>query len=856
MMEQYFAQKEKYPDAVLLFRMGDFYETFYDDAKTIAKALDITLTTRSHGKGDKAPLAGIPYHSLDPYLGKLVKQGFKVAICEQVEDPKEAKGLVKREVVRVVTPGTLVEEDLLDSTANNYLVAVSPGEEMGIAFLDLSTGEFKATQISGREKGRRAKDELMRLAPAEILLSEEHADFLQDVPGHKTVLEPDRFSSTRGASLLKKHFETKTLEGTGLTGRADAIAAAGAVIDYLSETQMRTLGHITSLGYYDTGQFMILDETTLRNLELVHNIATGDKRGTLLSHVDMCSTPMGRRKMKRWLLQPLLDVEEIRGRQDSSRFISKDRILLHDVKSALDGVRDVERLSTKCSYGSAKPRDIRSLADTLGKIPEVHLCFEGKNLTPMIRDLLEGLPPFEELRGQLDEALVEEPPVSSKEGGVFKDGYDDDLDELREISRGGKDWILSKEKEEREKTGIKNLKIGYNKVFGYYIEVTHANTGKVPDHYDRKQTLVNSERYITPELKEMEAKVLSAQEKIESLEYELFCKLRDEIGRHQEDLSEASRRISTLDVLVSFAELAQNSGYVFPDVKNNGRLEIIKGRHPTVETMTPEFVPNDVILDLEDNRTVIVTGPNMSGKSTYMRQTALITILAQMGAPVPAQSARIGVVDRIFTRVGAFDDLVHGQSTFMVEMVELANILNCATERSLIILDEIGRGTSTYDGLAIAWAVVEYVNSREKLGAKTLFATHYHELTELSEILTGVSNIHIAIREDRDGIIFLREIREGAANKSYGVEVAKLAGLPKDVVKRAQEVLSTIEEEAIIEVRKGSGKSKYTQLVLFEQDASHPVVEELKKIQLEETTPIEALNLLNKFKDRVSKEKE
>ncbi len=876
MMQQYSRIKNDYKDSILFFRMGDFYETFYEDAKLISKELEIALTSRSKGAKGKIPLAGIPYHALEPYLGKLIKKGYKVAICDQVEDPKAAIGIVKREVVRLVTPGTVLESGILDEHSNNFLMSVTEDEKgIGVAFVDISTGEFSTIQLEGNDLNAKLKNEIMRFKPVECILPESFykagslLKLIKDVDKSILVTEygDEHFDYHRAYQTLTSHFKTLNLEGMGCESLPLSVQASGAALSYLQETQKASLGHIDGLNTYFTADYMILDSTTLRNLEIMRNVRDGTTRGTMLEILDRTSTPMGSRMMRRWLQQPLLKVNLITMRQNAVEELFKDTFLRKDLIEFLGNVKDIERLTSRIVYGSANARDLIALKESLKFIPQIKNALGQDELKSLMLRKISG--DMEELRDVVEliqKAIIEEPPLTVREGGLIRDGFNEKLDELREIARGGKTWISKLEKQERRRTGIKSLKVGYNKVFGYYIVVTKANLSQVPDDYIRKQTLANSERFITPELKEKESLILTAEEKMNALEYELFSEVRENVAERSPEIRATAKAISELDCLAALSEAAVNNNYMKPEVNEGGEIIIEEGRHPVIEqALQSAFIPNGTNLDCTSNRLIILTGPNMAGKSTYMRQVALIMIMAQMGSFVPAKSASIGLVDRIFTRVGAFDDLTRGQSTFMVEMTELANILNTATQKSLIILDEIGRGTSTFDGLSIAWAVAEYIHNKNKIGAKTLFATHYHNLTELAEIYDGVVNYNIAIKEDKDGIIFLRKVMPGGTNKSYGIEVAKLAGLPSDVITRANDVLRTIEEENIVRVNDetaGKGKEssedifpkkrKLTQLVLFEQNPTpHPFVEEIKKIDLNEMTPLEALNKLNEMKKKV-----
>ncbi len=878
MMQQYSRIKSEYKDSILFFRMGDFYETFYDDAKLVSKELDIALTSRNKSGGKKIPLAGIPYHALEPYLGKLIKKGYKVAICEQVEDPKTATGIVKREVVRLVTPGTVLESGLLDERTNNFLAAVTKGSEgIGVAFVDVSTGEFLTTQFEGEDAFTKLRTEILRFRPAEFILPEslgkddDIVRTLKSVDGNILIGEyPDfHFNYEKAYQTLLSHFKTLNLEGMGCESLPLAIEASGAVLSYLKETQKANMDHIDVVNTYSTADYLILDATTLRNLEILRNVRDSSIKGTMLEIMDKTTTPMGGRMMRKWLSQPLLKVNQIKMRQNATQELFQNTFFRGDLRDFFADLRDLERLTSRIVYGSANARDLIALKDSLKLIPKIKNVLKENQVKSLLLKRIAGdVTDLQDVVKLIESAILDDPPLTVKEGGLIKKGFNEKLDDLKEIATGGKKWVAELEKQEKKRTGIRSLRVRYNKVFGYYIEVTKANLPLVPDDYIRKQTLANSERFITPELKEKESIILGAEDKMNALEYELFSNVREQVAVHSSEIKSTASALSELDCLAAFAQVAVNNDFVKPEVNDGDEIIISEGRHPVIEqSLNLSFIPNDSHLDGKSNRLIILTGPNMAGKSTYMRQVALITIMAQMGSFVPAKSASIGMVDRVFTRVGAFDDLTRGQSTFMVEMMELANILNCATQKSLIILDEIGRGTSTYDGLSIAWAVGEYIHNKSKIGAKTLFATHYHNLTELAEIYEGVVNYNIAIKEDKEGIIFLRKVVPGGTNKSYGIEVAKLAGLPSEVIARANEVLKTIEEENIVRVSDETGgmgkgdvfpsKKKLTQLVLFEPNPTpHPVLEDIKKLDLNEMTPLDALNKLNEMKRKVEEDEE
>ncbi len=856
MMRQYYSFKDKYDDAILFFRMGDFYETFGDDAVVTARVLDITLTSRGKNKDGDIALAGIPYHALDTYLHKMVNAGYKVAICEQVEDPKKAKGIVKREVVRLVSPGTVVEDSMLASKSNNFLAAVSTdGKSYGLAFVDVSTGDFLATQID-EDAENRLNNELARFQPSECIVPEEMVDNAKETLGCPvTGLDDSEFDLKENRRKLLDLFDVKSLKGYGCEDLPLAVSAAGTAIAYLQNMQMCELGQITTLNTYTTDDFMVLDATTLRNLEIFKNIRDRTEKYTLIELLDRSMTPMGSRMIRAWLAQPLQDKKGIAERLDSVDWLKSNRLLRAELREYCESIRDMERLISRTVHGSGNARDILALKNSLQMVPHIQGLFKSQKPSGQIKVVVQNLDPLDSLVEVIDKAIVEKPPLSLKDGGIIKSGYNADLDELKELASSGEKWVAELETTERKRTGIKSLKIKYNKIFGYFLEVTKIHLDKVPEDYIRKQTLSNAERFITPDLKEKEAQILSANERLEALEYELFCELRKMVAENSLAIQKTARAVGLLDALSSFAELAELNRYSRPVVDDSSSITIIEGRHPVVENILAErFIPNDTKMDMKKGRVVILTGPNMAGKSTYMRQVALIAILAHIGSFVPAKKASIGLVDRIFTRVGAYDDLTHGQSSFMVEMTEVANILNSASSKSLILLDEIGRGTSTFDGLSIAWAVAEYIQSR-KVGAKTIFATHYHHLTELEELLTGVANFNIAVKEDRDDIVFLRKVIPGSTNKSYGVQVARLAGLPADVIARAKDILKRIESEAIMELEEGAKKGKrrtYTQLVLYDQMVSEdPVLKELRELDPDHMTPMQALHKLQELKHKL-----
>jgi len=842
--QQYLRIKRKYPDAIVLFRLGDFYETFDDDAKLASKELEIVLTSREMGKGHRVPMAGIPYHALDNYLARLINRGYKVAICEQVTKPGETKGLVEREVVRLVTPGTVVEPSLLDSRKNNYLTSLVPGErEMGIAHIDISTSEFATAQVVFE----RVIPELERLSPSEIITAESSDLSGFSLTAPVTRLEDYWFEAEVAQQTLLDHFGVATLDGYGCTHLPLAVGAAGAIIHYLQETQKGLLGPLKRLSTYSTDSFMALDEQTKTNLELFRGGRAGTAGGSLLSVIDLTRTAVGGRLLKRWLGQPLLDITELLKRQDAIGWFHDNTLAHSQTISLLGEVADLERLINRIRGGIATPVELVTLRRSLETIPRLRELLENDSPVKWLKDELK---PRQDVVDLVGEAIAE-PPGSLEEGGVLKPGFSEELDKLRLTSRNTRQYLANLERQERERTGIKSLKVGYNKVFGYYIEVSKSNLGQVPQNYIRKQTLVGGERFFTPELKEYESLILNVKERISELETDIFHRVCQQVATVSEPILAVAQAIASIDVFSSLAEVAVRYGYVRPELTEDDRLIISEGRHPVVERSLVEgsFVPNDACLSNDDAQLIVLTGPNMSGKSTYLRQVALIVLLAQIGSFVPAASATIGLVDRIFTRIGAREDLVAGQSTFMVEMVETANILNNATPRSLIILDEIGRGTSTYDGLSIARAVAEYIHNYPGLGAKTLFATHYHEMVELASFLPRVKNFNVAVIEEAGKVIFLYKIVPGGVDKSYGIHVAQLAGLPKSVVHRAEEVLEELEEDSRGALAKPPPKGRRQhkeavpeQIPLFGQKS--PVLEELEKLDIESMTPLEAITRL------------
>ena len=856
-MRQYYEAKEKHKDALIFFRMGDFYESFGDDAKVIAKELEITLTSRGRDKeGEDMPLAGIPYHAVDSYLPKLIKKGYKVAICEQLEDPKNSKGIVKRGVVRVITPGTVIDPSLISDQSNNYLMSISgEGAEFGVSFLDVSTGEFMTTQFTDNGNYERIISEASRMRPAECVLppalfdNKKLIDRLKDLNIVLNKFDADAFDKKNARDLLIRHFGVMTLEGMGCEALSLAISSSGAALLYAKTTQMRDLAHIQSVRTYFENEFMVLDSITLRNLEIIQGVR--GENSSLLSILDSTRTPMGGRLLRKMLLKPLILAGKIAERLDAVDELLKKTLLRFDLRSQLGRVRDIERLIGRIVYGNSNARDLIALKVSLTALPEISRSLKENDIkSSLLLKTFQNFGDFGDIVALLTRAIVDEPSLSVREGGMIKEGYNEKLDELKQMSLHGKDWIARMQQKERDRTGIKSLKIGYNSVFGYYIEVTRSNLSQVPSDYIRKQTTANGERFYTPELKEQEVMILSADEKRVALEFELFTEINSQLATRAKELQATAAALGEIDVIANLAEVAVNNRYVRPEVNESGSILIRDGRHPVVERTLSGFVPNDTHMDCQENQFLLITGPNMAGKSTYMRQNALIVIMAQLGSFVPASYASVGIVDRIFTRVGAFDDLASGQSTFMIEMVELAIILNNATSKSLILLDEIGRGTSTYDGFSIAKAVVEFIHNKDRVGVRSLFATHYHQLTAVEGILKRVKNYHIAVKEEGSDLVFLRKIIPGATDRSYGIHVARLAGVPLKVTQRAKEILKEIENGSTI--TRGKDSSRYTQVVLFGQDEKQgsPVVEELKSMNVDAMTPLEALNALAVLKKR------
>jgi DNA mismatch repair protein MutS len=853
MMKQYQQIKEKNMDNILFFRLGDFYEMFFDDAKTASKELELTLTGKDCGMDERAPMCGIPYHSCEAYISRLVSRGYKVAICEQTEDPATAKGIVRREIIRVITPGTVIEGSMLDEAKNNYLASVFVSDTAtGLCFCDISTGEVHCTQANTSEPASKIIDEIGRFVPSEIILNTKASaisklsSFIKERLDCTVNIWEDRQYNIPLQEVLSQ-FKADSLEQIGLHDKTEILLALQGLMEYLKQTQMTGLERLDSIQIYSDAQYMKLDLFTRRNLELCETMRSKEKRGSLLWVIDKTKTAMGKRLIRTWLEQPLLSCAAISRRQNAVQELVEGTLLRAKLFDSLDGVFDLERLMTRIVYGTANGKELRSLAQTIERLPEVRKSIIGSS-SQLLKEICNQIDPLEDILTLIDNAIAEEPPISVKEGGIIKNGYNDEVDELHGLMKDGKGFLTGIETQEREKTGIRTLKIGYNRVFGYYIEVTNSNIAQVPDSYIRKQTLTNCERYITQELKELEGRVLSAQERAVQLEYELFDNIRKSVAEQLHRVQNTAKALAQIDVLCSFAETAVKNNYCCPQMSLDGKIVIKDGRHPVVEDIlvSVPFVPNDTELDINDNRTVIITGPNMAGKSTYMRQVALITLMAQTGSFVPALSAKIGIVDSIFTRVGASDDLASGQSTFMVEMSEVANILKNATSSSLLILDEIGRGTSTFDGMSIARAVVEYVTDKKKLGAKTLFATHYHELTELEELIDGVKNYNIAVKKHGDEITFLRRIIRGGADDSYGIEVAKLAGIPAPVVSRAKEILKQLEAGRPVEERRKSMKQQAPQLeqLSMSDPLADSIMGKLRSIDANTLSPIEAMNIL------------
>lgn len=874
MMVHYCQTKCAYKDSILFYRLGDFYEMFFEDAKTVSRELELTLTGKDCGLSERAPMCGIPYHAAETYINRLIDKGYKVAICEQVEDPKTAKGIVKREVTRVVTPGTNLNMQELDEGKNNYLMAiVCVGDHFGVSTADITTGDCHVTEI---DEERKLWDEINKFLPAEIICNDAFLVSGVDVDDlrnrlHISVfaLESWYFGDDLCKQTLLEHFKISSLEGLGLADYDSGVIAAGSLFRYLLDTQKNTMEHMNKIIPYTTDRYMVIDSSSRRNLELVETLREKQKRGSLLWVLDKTKTAMGARMLRSFVEQPLIDADAINERLDAVTELNMQAMLREEIREYLNPVYDLERLVSRISYRSANPRDLLAFKMSLEMIPHI------KNLlanftSPLLVRINEQMDGLEDLYTLLEASITEDPPLAVKEGGIIREGYNEQVDTYRNSKTQGKSWLAQLEAEEKEKTGIRNLKIKYNKVFGYYLEVTNSFKDLVPEYYTRKQTLTNAERYITPKLKELEDMILGAEDKLFALEYDLFCQVREELAAQIPRIQETAKAIAQLDVYASLSVVAQRNNYVRPTVNTKGMIDIKNGRHPVVEKMINNdmFIANDTYLDNGSKRVSVITGPNMAGKSTYMRQTALIVLMAQIGSFVPAEKAKIGVVDRIFTRVGASDDLASGQSTFMVEMTEVANILRNATAKSLLILDEIGRGTSTFDGLSIAWAVIEHISNTKLLGAKTLFATHYHELTELEGKIPGVNNYCIAVKERGDDIVFLRKIVKGGADKSYGIQVAKLAGVPDSVLDRAKELVDELVHTDITstfkDLAENSRKTKpkavhydevdLEQISLFDTVQDQDIIEELKNLDITMLTPMDAMNTLyrlqNKLKNR------
>lgn len=865
MLKQFLEIKNKHKDKLILFRMGDFYETFFDDAKVASKILGITLTSRNKNVENPVPLAGFPFHALENYLDKLIKQGLKVVICEQTEDPKQAKGLVKRDIVDIITPGSIIDGKLIDKADNNFLAAIyeDKDEKFGLALLDVSTGDFLFTEVNWEQ----LLNELMRLQPAEIIV--ENAE-TKDKFGNNslnyqpaiTVFESWYFDVEEAEKLLLKQFGTTSLEGFGADDHPLARTAAGIALAYVKSLKNEDLTHINNLRYYSLENYMQLDEVSRRNLELLRSIRYNSREGSLISVLDNTQTPMGSRQLTQWLLNPLLNQKEIESRHAAVGCLADNIAYTEDLRTILNEIGDLSRIISKVGTKRVNPRDLIALRNYLSTAPQIADILQNFD-NELLQNAQNTIADYSEIINLINKAIADEPPVTITEGNIIKDKYNEYLDELREISTSGKSWIARLEDYERKKTGISSLKVNYNKVFGYYIEVTKTHKDKVPDYYTRKQTLVNSERYISPKLKEYEAKVLGAEERIKNLEYDLFCKIREQLCKKVEVMQKYVQVVSDLDVLANLAYIAYHNNYCRPVFSKDGEMRIKACRHPVIEKLLSEeeFIPNDVYMNNKDNKIILLTGPNMAGKSTYLRQIGLLVIMAQMGSFIPAEAAELPIFDKVFTRVGASDNLAMGQSTFLVEMLETANILNSATPDSLILLDEIGRGTSTFDGLSLAWSIVEYIHNNRQISAKTLFATHYHELTELENILPGVKNYNISVKEWNDKIIFLRKIERGSADQSYGVQVARLAGIPQTVIKRAKEILKNLEEhelspQGLSAQTKRKLLSESNQMDIFDailekDEAKNQLLEEIKKIDVNNLTPLEAIQKLADLKSKL-----
>ena len=873
MMQHYMETKKEYPDCILFYRLGDFYEMFFDDALTVSKELEITLTGKDCGLSERAPMCGVPFHALDSYLYRLVQKGYKVAIAEQMEDPRQAKGLVKREVIRVVTPGTITSSQVLDETKNNYLMGIVYMDGIyGISTADISTGDFMVTEV---DSDRELFDEINKFSPSEIICN--NALYMSGVDMDElknryqvviSALDSRFFGEESCRRILMEHFKVGALVGLGLEDYATGIIAAGAVMQYIYETQKSTLEHITTITPYSTGQYMVIDTSTRRNLELVETMREKQKRGTLLWVLDKTKTAMGARLLRACIEQPLIHRDEIIRRQNAVEELNMNYISREEICEYLNPIYDLERLIGRISYKTANPRDLIAFRSSLEMLPYIKRIL-GEFNSELLAELARELDPLQDIFQLIGNAIVEDPPITVREGGIIRDGYNEEADKLRQAKTEGKNWLAELEAKEKEKTGIKTLKVKFNKVFGYYFEVTNSFKDQVPDYYIRKQTLTNAERFTTDELKQLEDIIMGAEEKLVSLEYDLFCEVRDKIGAEVIRIQKTAKSIAGIDVFCSLSVVATRRNYVKPSINDKGVIQIKNGRHPVVEQMMRDdmFVANDTFLDNGKNRLSVITGPNMAGKSTYMRQVALIVLMAQLGSFVPAQEADIGICDRVFTRVGASDDLASGQSTFMVEMTEVANILRNATRNSLLVLDEIGRGTSTFDGLSIAWAVIEHISNSKLLGAKTLFATHYHELTELEGTIAGVKNYCIAVKEQGDDIVFLRKIVRGGADKSYGIQVAKLAGVPDSVIARAKEIAEELSDaditaraKEIAEISSNITQHKAVpkpdevdlqQLSFFDTVKDDDIIRELDSLELSTMTPLDAMNTLYRLQTKL-----
>lgn len=853
--------KKRHKDAILFFRLGDFYEMFYDDAIKASQELEIALTQRDAGGDEKAPMCGVPHHVAETYISKLVEKGYKVAICEQLEDPLIAKGLVNRDVVRIVTPGTITDLNMLDEKTNNYLVSIYVDDfGAGLAYVDSSTGEFYTTEYLGDEDSIYSfvLDEIGKITPSEIICNEgfmsnkKAVKFIENkINPYINIYKNEEINNEDWQKRILGHFKVKNVNALGLNGQMYSIISAGKLIDYLYYTQKDSLDHINQINYYEPNKYLILDINTRTNLEIHETIMSREKKGSLIWILDKTSTAMGGRLLKKWLEQPLIDIREIYKRQEIVETFVKDIILMDQVKNCLKKVYDLERLIGKISYGNCNARDLSSLKSSLNMVPELKNILMGSD-NRLLSRMGSSLDSLEDVYNIIDKSIVENPPISIKEGGIIKLGYNDELDELKNAATDGKNWLAKLEGEEKEKTGIKNLKIGFNRKSGYFFEVTKANLNLVPDYFIRRQTLTNSERYYTDELKNIETKILGAEDRMIELEYLIFQDIREKVKSETFRIQKVSRKISEIDALNSFGQVAYNNNYIKPKINKKGEIHIQDGRHPVVEMTIDDniFVPNDTYLDNKSNRVQIITGPNMAGKSTYMRQVAIITLMAQIGSFVPARDANIAIVDRIFTRIGASDNLSQGESTFMVEMNEVSNIIKNATENSLIILDEVGRGTSTYDGLSIAWAIIEYI--AKDIKAKTLFATHYHELTQLEDEIKGIKNLNILVEEQGDEIIFLRKIEEGSTNKSYGIEVARLAGIPTEIIDRSNDILYEIEETHIFKSDRKKPREAIQQMSISDYKKDY-FIEKINKLDISKLTPIEAINTLYELTEEAKK---